>query len=112
MVYNELVYVWGGRNDDAACNVLFCFDTTTHLWSRPKVSGDIPGARDGHSACVINSCMYIFGGYEEETDQFSQDVHMLNLKTLEWSYIKTKVFFIIVEHCAKLMLIKITFKIQ
>lgn len=90
VVYNELVYVWGGRNDDAACNVLFCFDTTTHLWSRPKVSGDIPGARDGHSACVINSCMYIFGGYEEETDQFSQDVHMLNLKTLEWSYIKTK----------------------
>ena len=29
------------------------------------VTGIIPGARDGHSACVINDRMFIFGGYEE-----------------------------------------------
>jgi len=29
------------------------------------VSGDIPGARDGHSACVIRDNMFVFGGYEE-----------------------------------------------
>lgn len=34
-------------------------------WSRPTVHGVKPGARDGHSACVINNKMYIFGGYEE-----------------------------------------------
>ena len=62
------------------------------MWSQPTVCGDIPGARDGHSACVINNCMYVFGGYEEDTDQFSQDVHMLDLKTMEWRYLKTKVF--------------------
>lgn len=85
------MFIWGGRNDEAACNVLFCFDTTTHMWSQPKVHGEVPGARDGHSACVINNCMYIFGGYEEDTDMFSQDVHVLDLKTMEWKYVKAKV---------------------
>lgn len=64
----------------------------TLRWSRPKVCGKgIPGARDGHSACVINHCMYVFGGYEEEIDQFSQDVHVLDLRTMVWSYLRTKV---------------------
>lgn len=90
VVLNDLVYVWGGRNDDTACNVLFCFDTNSLLWTKPKVFGKIPAARDGHSACVINNSMYIFGGYEEHTDQFSQDVHKLDLKSMEWSYVRTK----------------------
>lgn len=55
------------------------------------MSGDIPRARDGHSACVISNFMYVFGGYEEETDQFSQDVHKLDLNSMEWSFVKTKV---------------------
>lgn len=35
-------------------------------WSTPKVNGKVPNARDGHSACVIDGKMYIFGGYEEQ----------------------------------------------
>lgn len=37
----------------------------THKWSTPRVSGAVPGARDGHSACVLGKIMYIFGGYEQ-----------------------------------------------
>ena len=85
------VYIWGGRNDNAACNILFCFDTNTHSWSQPKVKGQVPGARDGHSACIIKHCMYVFGGYEEDIDQFSQDVHMLDLRTMEWRHLMLKV---------------------
>lgn len=55
-------------------NILYCFDTNTHLWSKPKVYGNIPGARDGHSACVINNCMWIFGGYEEEVKYWSNEI--------------------------------------
>lgn len=51
--------------------------------------GSLPGARDGHSACIVGHCMYIFGGFEENIDQFSCDVHCLNLKTMEWRYIQT-----------------------
>jgi hypothetical protein len=33
--------------------------------------------------------MYIFGGFEELIDQFSCDVHCLNLKTMQWHFIHT-----------------------
>jgi hypothetical protein len=32
-------------------------------WSRVATEGTPPGARDGHSACVVGKNMYIFGGY-------------------------------------------------
>ena len=57
-------YLFGGRNDEAACNLLFTFCTKTRTWARPRVSGDIPGERDGHSAVIIGNHMFVFGGYE------------------------------------------------
>lgn len=77
-------YLFGGRNDEAACNLLFTFCTRTYTWSRPEVYGDIPGERDGHSACVIGDFMYIFGGYEENFERFGQDVYRLDLNTFTW----------------------------
>ena len=35
------------------------------LWGNVETKGPVPGARDGHSACVIHKKMYIYGGYEE-----------------------------------------------
>jgi hypothetical protein len=49
----DTCYLFGGRNDEAACNLLFTFCTNTYQWSRPVVEGDIPGERDGHSAAII-----------------------------------------------------------
>ncbi len=54
------------------------------------MSGHIPGARDGHTACNINNCMYIFGGYEEDTDRFSNDVYVLDLKSYVWKYVTVR----------------------
>ncbi|CAL4067127.1 unnamed protein product [Meganyctiphanes norvegica] len=88
VVYGPSVYIWGGRNDNNACNTLFCFDTTTHEWYLPQVTGKIPEARDGHSACIINQTMYIFAGYLEPTESYTQDVHALDLQTLTWSYVE------------------------
>lgn len=89
VAYKDNIYLWGGRNDDASCNLLYCFNTKTLSWLKPTVSGAIPGARDGHSACVVGQYMYIFGGFEDDIDQFSCDVHCLNLETMEWKYIQT-----------------------
>lgn len=86
VAYEDKAYVWGGRNDrDGACSVLFCFDPAARKWSRPDVSGNVPGARDGHSACVIGHSMYIFGGYEEDEDRFSNDIHQYNFHTKTWT---------------------------
>ena len=54
-VRGDTCYLFGGRNDEAACNLLFTFNTNTYQWTRPVVTGDIPGERDGHSAAIIGS---------------------------------------------------------
>ena len=87
VAYGHYVYLWGGRNDENACKTLYRYDTKAHRWEKPDVSGQVPGARDGHSAVVIRNQMFIFGGYEEEVGLFSQDVYSLNLNTLIWSFI-------------------------
>lgn len=43
------------------------------------------GARDGHAACISQGYMYIFGGFEEEKQDFSDMVYALELKTLTWT---------------------------
>ncbi|XP_068159477.1 kelch domain-containing protein 3 [Drosophila tropicalis] len=89
VAYKDRIYIWGGRNDENLCNVLYCFDPKLASWSRPNVSGCLPGARDGHSACVIGNSMFIFGGFVDEINEFSSDVHSLNLDTMEWRYVQT-----------------------
>ncbi|XP_053456990.1 kelch domain-containing protein 3 isoform X2 [Nycticebus coucang] len=91
VLIDDTVFLWGGRNDtEGACNVLYAFDVNTHKWSTPRVSGTIPGARDGHSACVLGKIMYIFGGYEQLADCFSNDIHKLDTSTMTWTLICTK----------------------
>lgn len=89
VAYGSKIYIWGGRNDDTACNILFCFDTKTNKWDRPNVCGCIPEARDGHTACVVDNKMYLFGGYELNFEQFTRAIYCLNLDTMVWTYIET-----------------------
>ncbi len=51
----------------------------------------VPVARDGHTACVINHRMYVFGGYEEDIDRFSNDVYFLDIAEMKWHYVMTSV---------------------
>ncbi|XP_063906578.1 kelch domain-containing protein 3 isoform X2 [Zophobas morio] len=90
VVYEDKVYIWGGRNDRASDGVLFCFDTTWHCWTAPKTTGAIPLPRDGHTACLWKHYMIIFGGYEEETDSFADSVYALDLKKMVWSHFRTE----------------------
>lgn len=89
VAYDGRIYVWGGRNDDIACNILFCYDVKTGKWTTPSVTGNIPGARDGHTACIAGNKMYIFGGFEDEIDLFTWDVYYLNLDTMQWRLVQT-----------------------
>lgn len=35
----------------------------TVSWNHIVATGDIPSGTDGHSACVIDNAMYLFGGF-------------------------------------------------
>lgn len=76
--------MWGGRNNAVQCEILACFDTKTLQWTYPQVTGQVPFAKDGHSACLIRNRMYVFGGFEYHTDQYSRELHYLDLDTMEW----------------------------
>lgn len=53
-------------------------------WSKPKVSGSLPLASDGHAACIRDDTMFIHGGFVERIGQFTLSLHALNLETLIW----------------------------
>ncbi|KAM3964148.1 kelch domain-containing protein 3 [Aphomia sociella] len=89
IAYGHKVFMWGGRNNSVASETLFCFDTKTLEWTAPPVTGMVPYAKDGHSACIIKNKMYIFGGFEYSSNQYSQEVHCLDLDTLKWTFIDT-----------------------
>ncbi|XP_045566372.1 kelch domain-containing protein 3 isoform X1 [Salmo salar] len=112
VLLEDTIYIWGGRNDtEGACNVLYAFDINNilgdmshdggghsmgweshdnHRWFTPKISGTVPGARDGHSACILGKAMYVFGGYEQLADCFSNDIHKLDTTTMTWSLINAR----------------------
>ncbi|XDV49740.1 hypothetical protein PO909_018930 [Leuciscus waleckii] len=91
VLLDETIFIWGGRNDtEGACNVLYAFDVNQHRWFTPKISGTVPGARDGHSACVLGKAMFIFGGYEQLADCFSNDIHKLDTSSMCWSLVNAR----------------------
>ncbi|UJR20321.1 hypothetical protein I4U23_023452 [Adineta vaga] len=93
VVYQRKFYLWGGRNDQPEpCNRLFCFDPKSYQWSYVRVTGtDIPSSRDGHSACVINDRMYIFGGFEDFSQQFSNDLFYFDFNDSSWHLFNPKI---------------------
>lgn len=85
---DRYIYLFGGRNDNHPCNVLFQFDTLTMTWNKPRVTGHVPAARDGHSACIINNALYIFGGYEESFSHYGPFVYKLDLVSMAWTQLE------------------------
>lgn len=55
------------------------------------VQSRFPPARDGHSAVVWGHKMYIFGGFEEEAQRFSQETYVYDFPTARWSLFNTTV---------------------
>ncbi|CAF1582182.1 unnamed protein product, partial [Didymodactylos carnosus] len=90
VLYNHKIYLWGGRNDGpGACNKLYCFDPYRRQWSIVRINGFVPEARDGHSACVIKDRMYIFAGFEEPGNHFSNDLFYFDFISLIWHKVLT-----------------------
>jgi len=117
VAWKKFVILFGGRSDNRVCNLIYVFDTDSFKWKKYKnvlsdpsaprtkksgpdrtlvdspklpggdVTGQVPMARDGHSACVIDDSMYIYGGYVESAHQFCSDVYKLDLNAMDWRVI-------------------------
>ena len=87
IVYNGLMYVFGGFNGSASNNAVYTLNLTTLEWVSVSTSGTPPSIRYSHSAVYYldgsTPYMYVFGGTASGTKK--QDVHRLNLSTNAWS---------------------------
>eukprot|EP01125_Pyxidicula_operculata_P008577 TRINITY_DN286_c2_g1_i1.p1 TRINITY_DN286_c2_g1~~TRINITY_DN286_c2_g1_i1.p1 ORF type:complete len:617 (-),score=142.85 TRINITY_DN286_c2_g1_i1:108-1892(-) len=93
------LYVFGGfdRTSNNYYNTLHAFDCDTLTWSHLAPTGHIPEGRCGHSACVIDGMMYVFGGrvqvtikgwlWNDFTVAYRNDLYCYDPKNNHWTLV-------------------------
>ena len=51
------------------------------LWNILSTSGSIPQSREGGTCCVIDSNLYVFGGFSRD---IYNDIRVLDLNHMKW----------------------------
>mmetsp|Transcript_12673 Transcript_12673/g.20498 ORF Transcript_12673/g.20498 Transcript_12673/m.20498 type:complete len:419 (+) Transcript_12673:135-1391(+) len=77
------VLVFGGNCEDGESNTAMVFDCDINLWYPLTTSGRRPTARMGHSACLVQGGLCIFGGRIGRRDL--NDLFLLDTKTWRWT---------------------------
>ncbi|CEL93722.1 unnamed protein product [Vitrella brassicaformis CCMP3155] len=81
-VDDTLVVFGGVMLDVKYFNDINVYDTNARRWSQPKITGEVPEERAGHTATLIGGDMYIFGG-SNNFGSFS-DVMRYDTKNHRW----------------------------
>ncbi|KAI4893214.1 hypothetical protein NFI96_022734 [Prochilodus magdalenae] len=92
VAHQGLLYVFGGLTDSPYSNStkpLWLFDTVKEQWLPIREQSSpsqhvMPSNRKGHSAVVLESSMYIYGGYLDMRGS-SQEFWRFNLDSRVWS---------------------------
>lgn len=80
---DEVLWLFGGCDNRGCFRDLWCFDTETMCWSKPKVTGDIPPARRAHSATMVNKRLYVFAG--GDGPHYFNDLYIFDTVSLRWT---------------------------
>ena len=100
---NNKILIFGGfKNSSVRYNDVWIFDTSNNEWSQPysgqtevkpdgeimfkRIWPDVPSPRGSHSAAIIGSQVYIFGGYGGSgfARKDFNDISALDCDTWEW----------------------------
>ena len=80
------LYVFGGyggcgysRRD---FNDMYSLDLHSFEWQKTKCAGKIPEARSGHTSCVVDKQIYLFGGWNSLV-QFN-DLYIFDAQSVTW----------------------------
>ncbi|KAK9139174.1 hypothetical protein Scep_008855 [Stephania cephalantha] len=85
VLVGQKMIVFGGTNGSKKVNDLHILDLRTKEWSSPSCKGTPPSPRESHSATLVGEDkLVIFGGSGEGEANYLNDLHVLNLRTLEW----------------------------
>ena len=91
VAHGKQIWVFGGLEFADYKNDLHLLDLdgAKPTWSRPKVSGAPPAGRYAHSAWMMGSVMYVFGG--DHGHYCCNDLHSIDLSNpdaLEWRFVE------------------------
>lgn len=81
------MYLFGGHGGvnyaRVAFNDLYSFDLDTHQWEKiESAGGSVPEPRGGHTMFAIDRTLYIYGGWNSDTQY--NNIRTFNLDTKEW----------------------------
>lgn len=80
------MYIFGGFIAGERTNQLIIYSFKDRSWARVKIGGPSPCPRNGHSACIFNNCMYIFGGRNNDNKKLN-DIWKYEILKQEWTQI-------------------------
>ncbi|KAM3918745.1 kelch domain-containing protein 1-like [Leptodactylus fuscus] len=86
------LFVFGGvfprphPEPDGCSDSIYIFDPQHEIWYQPIVLGNKPAARSGHSACLLDRELYVFGGWD--TPVCYNDLYLLDLGFMEFSAVE------------------------
>lgn len=76
--------IFGGRGDGGVYfRDLHALDPNTMTWFQGPEGGAAPPGKMNHSATMIGSKMFVFGGWDG--DNFFDDLHVLDMESMAWS---------------------------
>ncbi|XP_051145289.1 uncharacterized protein LOC127261126 [Andrographis paniculata] len=85
VMVDHRMLIFGGTNGCKKVNDLHILDLLSRKWTCPDCRGTPPPPRESHTATVVNDKLVIFGGSGEGGSNYLNDVHILDLKRMEWS---------------------------
>ena len=72
---------------DRLLNDMWAFNIHKESWTFVNQSGQIPTARAGHTATLIKSAMYVYGGVVDTPSGTSSELYCFDTKTRAWTEI-------------------------
>lgn len=81
-------HYYGGNDKFVYVDETWLLDTERLVWHQIKCSGEIPGKRYGHTAHLMGSRMYIFGG-KGPGNEYYKDIYFLDLVEWVWVAVST-----------------------
>ena len=88
--------VFGGFCNGERTNEAVKYLFQENRWVKINQQGTGPSPRSGHSACVYEGCMYVFGGKDEDNNKLN-DLWKLDLNTYTWTEVKSSDSFLPLE---------------
>ncbi|KAJ2719811.1 hypothetical protein GGI07_004980 [Coemansia sp. Benny D115] len=88
-LHDTLVYWFGGKSDGELHEDLFIMDSASWEVRAVEAVGNVPHAREGHSAAFIGRTMFVFGGQNAQ-GRYDENLYAFNMGNHTWYKVPMK----------------------